>query len=133
MEASSAMLDVISSVITLDQVNSLKIGQKVFVKAALCIGYAEPNIVTLKDGLHLKIKEDCILQDLSSTAKFHIWENLISKLQDNLTYKFDNLVVKRGSSFNDNNVNHIHRIKSRNPGYNRESFAYKPYKNIELG
>ena len=39
------------------------------------------------------MKEDCILQDFSSTATFHIWENLISELQDNLTYKFYKLVA----------------------------------------
>ena len=42
-------------------------------------------------------KKDCVVEDATSVATIHIWDDLLSKLTTGNSYKFTNLTVKNYS------------------------------------
>lgn len=81
--------------ITLSQLQTLKINQKVNVTASISLGKDKPKSVPVKSTQKMTmVKEDCILEDETGTANIHIWDGLIDKLKNGSTYEFQNLNVK---------------------------------------
>lgn len=81
--------------ITLEQVPTLKINQKVNVTATISLGSEQPKPVEVKSTQKMTlVKEDCVLEDETGTAEIHIWDELINKVENGTTYEFQNLNVK---------------------------------------
>lgn len=81
--------------ITLAQVPTLKINQKVNVTATISLGSGKPKTVSLKATNKMTmVKEDCVLEDETGTANLHIWDEMITKVKSGSTYDFHNLNVK---------------------------------------
>jgi len=81
--------------ITLSQLQTLKINQKVNVTASISLGKDKPKSVPVKSTQKMTmVKEDCILEDETGTANIHIWDGLIDKLKNGSTYECQNLNVK---------------------------------------
>ena len=84
-----------AATITLEQVPTLKINQKVNVTATNSVGSEQPEPVEVKSAQKMTlVKEDCVLEDESGTAEIHIWDELINKVKNGTTYEFQNLNVK---------------------------------------
>ena len=82
--------------ITLKEVAELEANQKVNVKATLSKGIDCPKRIEIKAQNKIMLfKEDCILEDCTGTAPFHIWRSLIEELFDGCSYEFFNLCVKQ--------------------------------------
>ena len=92
-------------------VANLQANQKVNVKAMLSKGIDCPKAIEIKaqDKIML-VKEDCILEDCTGTAPFHIWGSLIEELDDGCSYEFVNLCVKQFQGS-------IHLATSLNTGF----------------
>ena len=81
--------------ITLEQVPTLKINQKVNVTATISLGNEQPKPVEVKSTQKMiLVKEDCVLEDETGTAEIHLWDELISKVRNGTMYEFQNLNVK---------------------------------------
>ena len=69
--------------ISLKELAGIKLQQKVNVVATLSLGDLDPKpIVTSKTGMETLVKEDCVLEDKSGSAPFHIWGAMISQLEN---------------------------------------------------
>ena len=80
-------------------VAELQANQKVNVKATLSKGIDCPKAIEIKaQNKIMLVKEDCILEDCTGTAPFHIWGSLIEELFDGCSYEFFNLCVKQFQS-----------------------------------
>ena len=78
--------------ITLEQVPTLKVNHKVNVTATISLGSEQPKPVEVKTTQKMTlVKEDCVLEDETGTAKIH---ELINKIQNGTTYEFQNLNIK---------------------------------------
>ena len=73
---------------------TLKRNQKVNVTGVLSLGYKSPKQVKKRDGQNGKVKEDCIIEDAAGNAVFHIWDELIDKVENSKGYTIKNLSVK---------------------------------------
>ena len=81
--------------ITLEQVPTLKLNQKVNVTATISLGNEQPKPVEVKSTQKtILVKEDCLLEDETGTAEIHLWDELISKVRNGTTYEFQNVNVK---------------------------------------
>lgn len=84
-----------ATTITLEQVPTLKINQKVNVTATISLGSEQPKPVEVKSTQKMTlVKEDCVLEDETGTAEIHIWDELINNVKNGTTYEFQNLNVK---------------------------------------
>ena len=64
-----------AATITLEQVPTLKINQKVNVTAMISLGSEQPKPVEVKSTQKMTVvKEDCVLEDETGTAEIHIWD-----------------------------------------------------------
>ena len=81
--------------ITLEQVPTLKVNQKVNVTATISLRNEQPKAVEVKSPQKMiLVKEDCVLEDETGRAEIHLWDELISKVRNGTTYEFQNLNVK---------------------------------------
>ncbi|XP_068701335.1 uncharacterized protein [Montipora foliosa] len=81
--------------ITLEQVPTLKINQKINVTATISLGNEQPKPVEVKYTQKITlVKEDRVLEDETGTAEIHIWDELINKVKNGTTYEFQNLNIK---------------------------------------
>lgn len=84
-----------AATITLEQVPTLKINQKVNVTETISLGTEIPEPLEVKSTEKMTlVKEDCVLEDEKGTAEIHIWDELINKVKNGTTYEFQNLNVK---------------------------------------
>lgn len=78
--------------ITLEELPTLQVNQKVNVTASISLGNENPKPVQLKSSSEMK--EDCVLEDETGTATIHIWDPLFKNMETGTTYEFKNLTVK---------------------------------------
>ncbi len=99
-----------ASDVTLQELIKMAPNQKVNVRATLSMGTKEPKKIETKTGQTLTVKEDCILEDGSTTMEIHIWEPLFDKLTDKKAYHFKNLTLRyyAGIKFLSTNKNTIY-------------------------
>ena len=66
------------------------------VRGTLFLGAADPKqLPSATKGERRVVKEDCIIKDQSGEIAIHIWEPLLTKMKDRVTYAFTHLKVKR--------------------------------------
>lgn len=81
--------------ITLEELPTLQVNQKVNVTASISLGNENPKPVQLKSSSEMTtVKEDCDLEDETGTATIHIWDPLFKNIKTGTTYEFENLTVK---------------------------------------
>ena len=81
--------------ITLEELPTLQVNQKVNVTASISLGNEKPKPVQLKATKEMtSVKEDCVLEDETGTATIHVWDPLINQIKSGTTYVIDNLTVK---------------------------------------
>ena len=81
--------------ITLEELPTLQVNQKVNVTASISLGNENPKPVQLKSSSEMTtVKEDCVLEDETGTATIHIWDPLFKNIKTGTTYEFENLIVK---------------------------------------
>lgn len=81
--------------ITLEELPTLQVNQKVNVTASISLGNENPKPVQLKSSSEMTtVKEDCVLKDETGTATLHIWDLLFKNIKTGTTYEFENLTVK---------------------------------------
>lgn len=81
--------------ITLEELPTLQVNQKVNVTASISLGNENPKPVQLKSSSEMTtVKEDCVLEDETGTATIHIWDPLFKNIKTGTTYEFENLTVK---------------------------------------
>ena len=79
--------------ITLEELPTLQVNQKVNVTASISLGNEKLKPVQLKTSKEkTSVKEDCVLED--KTATIHVWDPLINKIKSRTTYVIENLTVK---------------------------------------
>ncbi|KAL9977802.1 hypothetical protein ACROYT_G015249 [Oculina patagonica] len=79
--------------VTLQELQKMAPNQEVNVCATMSMGTKEPKKIEAKYGQTLTVKEDCILEDGSTTMEIHIWEPLFAQLTDKKAYHFKNLTL----------------------------------------
>ena len=81
--------------ITLEELPTLQVNQKVNITASISLGNEKPKPVQLKTSKEMtSVKEDCVLEDETGTATIHVWDPLINKIKSGTTYVIENLTVK---------------------------------------
>ena len=83
--------------IKLEQLQSLSTNQNVNVEGILSLGPENPKEVNTRDAQIGVVKEDCAIEDETSTAILHIWQNAIKECKDGVAYKISNVSVKNFS------------------------------------
>ena len=87
-----------SKKITLEELPTLQVNQKVNVTASLSLGNENPKPVQLKSSSEMTtVKEDCVLEDETGTATIHIWDPLYKTIKTGTTYEFENLSTSKES------------------------------------
>eukprot|EP00794_Sanderia_malayensis_P002414 gene2414-2783_t len=85
--------------ITLSEIETIKVLQKVNVTAPLTMGSLPAKLVaTRTKDKKIGVKEDCVLEDEIGKSVFHVWGDPIDQLEDGHTYLFENLVVRQFQS-----------------------------------
>ena len=79
--------------ITLEELPSLQVNQKVNVTASVSLGNEKPKQVQTSKEM-TSVKEDCVLEDETRTATIQVWDPLISKIKSSTTCVIENLTVK---------------------------------------
>ena len=77
----------VASNITLNQLPTLRRDQKVNVTGILTLGQTPAKEVKKRNS-------DCVIEDATGNAILHIWDDLIDKVQNSISYTFKNLSVK---------------------------------------
>ena len=81
--------------ITLEELPTLQVSQKVNVTASISLGNEKPKPVQLKTSKEMtSVKEDCVLEDETRTGTIHVWDPLLNKIKSGTTYVIENLTVK---------------------------------------
>lgn len=81
--------------ITLEELPTLQVNQKVNVTASISLGNENPKPVQLKSSSEMTtVKEDCVLEEETGTATIHIWDPLFKNMETGTTYEFKSLTVK---------------------------------------
>ena len=81
--------------ITLEELPTLQVNQKVNVTASISLGNEKPKPVQLKTSKEMtSVKEDCVLEDETRTGTIHVWDPLLNKIKSGTTYVIENLTVK---------------------------------------
>ena len=81
--------------ITLEELPTLQVNQKVNVTASILLGNEKSKPVQLKTSKEMtSVKEDCVLDGETATATIHVWDPLINKIKSGTTYVIENLTVK---------------------------------------
>ena len=84
--------------ITLNQLPTVTRNKKVNMTGILTLGQKEPKEVKKRNGQNGKVKEDCVIEDMTGSAIIHIWHELIDQVQNNKSYTFKNLSVNSGNT-----------------------------------